>query len=338
MGDSGAMLLGFTLAAISVAGPAEDGRVWRRSFLPLLVLAVPMLDTSFVVAKRLKYRQPIYVRRRARTCTTASCDIGFSQRRAVVYLWVWCATLAARGARDALRPAARSTAHWHAVDSRSTSRAGAARARRLGLHRLPARDREARRTRASGAAPPPTRLPEPRSSRTRRARRRPSAPTSTRGFTPGASSGRPKPAGGRAGCESCRAAVDAPGRQLGDVAAADQGPEARCELLDSRLEGLGVRKVMRVGPPGFLSGRSAGRIGHRVLADDREGPGLPTCAPRESERASSRPRPLDIGATVERPGRPPSVRRSRDHARRTVERRRASRGAELAGRSRRGGR
>ena len=28
--------------------------------LPLVVLAVPILDTGFVVAKRLKYRQPIY--------------------------------------------------------------------------------------------------------------------------------------------------------------------------------------------------------------------------------------------------------------------------------------
>ena len=30
-------------------------------FFPLLVLAVPIIDTSFVVAKRLKYRQPVYV-------------------------------------------------------------------------------------------------------------------------------------------------------------------------------------------------------------------------------------------------------------------------------------
>ena len=31
MGDSGALLLGFTLAAVSVAGPAEDGGDGRRS-------------------------------------------------------------------------------------------------------------------------------------------------------------------------------------------------------------------------------------------------------------------------------------------------------------------
>ena len=28
--------------------------------MPLIVLAVPFLDTSFVVAKRIKYRRPVY--------------------------------------------------------------------------------------------------------------------------------------------------------------------------------------------------------------------------------------------------------------------------------------
>jgi UDP-GlcNAc:undecaprenyl-phosphate/decaprenyl-phosphate GlcNAc-1-phosphate transferase len=61
--------------------------------LPLLVLAVPVLDTSFVVAKRLKSGQPIYVAD-ARHLHHRFMRLGFSQRRAVVYLWTWCATLA----------------------------------------------------------------------------------------------------------------------------------------------------------------------------------------------------------------------------------------------------
>ena len=61
--------------------------------LPLLVLAVPVLDTSFVVAKRLKNRQPIYVAD-ARHLHHRFMRIGFSQRRAVVYLYAWCVTLA----------------------------------------------------------------------------------------------------------------------------------------------------------------------------------------------------------------------------------------------------
>jgi UDP-GlcNAc:undecaprenyl-phosphate GlcNAc-1-phosphate transferase len=92
MGDSGAMLLGFTLAAISVQGLLKTAAL-ATLVLPLLVLAVPVLDTSFVVAKRLRSGQPVYVAD-ARHLHHRFLRIGFSERRAVVYLWAWCATLA----------------------------------------------------------------------------------------------------------------------------------------------------------------------------------------------------------------------------------------------------
>jgi UDP-GlcNAc:undecaprenyl-phosphate GlcNAc-1-phosphate transferase len=92
MGDSGALLLGFTLAAISVQGLLKTAAL-ATLVLPLLVLAVPVLDTSFVVAKRLKSGEPIYMRD-ARHLHHRFMRIGFSQRRAVVYLWIWCGTLA----------------------------------------------------------------------------------------------------------------------------------------------------------------------------------------------------------------------------------------------------
>ena len=57
MGDSGALVLGFTLATVSVAGLLKTASTVVL-FLPLLVLAVPIIDTSFVVAKRLKHRRP----------------------------------------------------------------------------------------------------------------------------------------------------------------------------------------------------------------------------------------------------------------------------------------
>jgi UDP-GlcNAc:undecaprenyl-phosphate/decaprenyl-phosphate GlcNAc-1-phosphate transferase len=92
MGDSGALLLGFTLAATSVQGLLKTAAL-ATLVLPLLVLAVPVLDTSFVVAKRLKSGQPIYVAD-ARHLHHRFMRLGFSQRRAVVYLWTWCGTLA----------------------------------------------------------------------------------------------------------------------------------------------------------------------------------------------------------------------------------------------------
>jgi UDP-GlcNAc:undecaprenyl-phosphate/decaprenyl-phosphate GlcNAc-1-phosphate transferase len=92
MGDSGALLLGYTLAAISVQGLLKTAAL-ATLVLPLLVLAVPLLDTSFVVAKRLKSGQPIYVAD-ARHLHHRFMRVGFSERRTVVYLWAWCGTLA----------------------------------------------------------------------------------------------------------------------------------------------------------------------------------------------------------------------------------------------------
>jgi UDP-GlcNAc:undecaprenyl-phosphate GlcNAc-1-phosphate transferase len=92
MGDSGALLLGFTLAAVSVQGLLKTAAL-ATLVLPLLVLAVPVLDTSFVIAKRLRSGEPIYTAD-ARHLHHRFVRLGFSQRRAVVYLYAWCVTLA----------------------------------------------------------------------------------------------------------------------------------------------------------------------------------------------------------------------------------------------------
>ena len=93
MGDSGALLLGFVLATIPLQGLLKTASIVTL-FFPLLVLAVPILDTSFVVAKRLKYRQPVYVADRQHL-HHRFVNIGFSQRRAALYIWLWCGSLAA---------------------------------------------------------------------------------------------------------------------------------------------------------------------------------------------------------------------------------------------------
>jgi UDP-GlcNAc:undecaprenyl-phosphate/decaprenyl-phosphate GlcNAc-1-phosphate transferase len=60
---------------------------------PLLVLAVPILDTSFVVAKRIKYGQPVYAADRTHL-HHRFLNIGYSQRRAALTMWAWCLVLA----------------------------------------------------------------------------------------------------------------------------------------------------------------------------------------------------------------------------------------------------
>ena len=92
MGDSGALLLGFALGAIAVQGLLKTAAVATLLF-PLLVLAVPIIDTSFVVAKRIKHGQPIYGADRTHL-HHRFLNIGFSQKRAALTMWAWCAVLA----------------------------------------------------------------------------------------------------------------------------------------------------------------------------------------------------------------------------------------------------
>ena len=114
MGDSGALVLGFTLASISVAGLLKTASTVVL-FLPLLVLAVPIIDTSFVVAKRLKYRQPISGADRSHL-HHRFVNIGFSQRRAAATMWAWTATLGAAALATRFIPF-REGGEWHPAET-----------------------------------------------------------------------------------------------------------------------------------------------------------------------------------------------------------------------------
>jgi UDP-GlcNAc:undecaprenyl-phosphate GlcNAc-1-phosphate transferase len=92
MGDSGSNLLGYLLGVAAVIGSLKTQAVVALA-VPLFILAVPFLDTGFVVAKRLKYR---------RTPWTADANhfhhrmarIGYSQRQTVLFLYAWSLLLA----------------------------------------------------------------------------------------------------------------------------------------------------------------------------------------------------------------------------------------------------
>src|SRR5919199_1662509 len=59
LGDSGSNLLGYLLGTIVVQGALKTNAVIALAF-PLVILAVPILDSSFVIAKRIKYGKPIH--------------------------------------------------------------------------------------------------------------------------------------------------------------------------------------------------------------------------------------------------------------------------------------
>jgi len=92
MGDTGANLLGLLLGAAAVQGTLKTNAVIAL-IVPLVILAVPILDTGFVVAKRLKYGRKVY-EADANHFHHRFARIGFSARRTVAYLYAWAAALA----------------------------------------------------------------------------------------------------------------------------------------------------------------------------------------------------------------------------------------------------
>jgi UDP-GlcNAc:undecaprenyl-phosphate GlcNAc-1-phosphate transferase len=112
MGDTGSNLLGFLLATASVQGALKTNAVIALAF-PLVVLAVPILDTGFVVAKRLKYRQPIY-QADSWHFHHRMANIGFSQRRTIAYLYAWTVVMAALALALRFVPYSDNHGHFHA--------------------------------------------------------------------------------------------------------------------------------------------------------------------------------------------------------------------------------
>jgi UDP-GlcNAc:undecaprenyl-phosphate/decaprenyl-phosphate GlcNAc-1-phosphate transferase len=113
MGDCGSNLLGYLLGTVIVEGSLKTNALIALVG-PLVVLAVPFLDTGFVLAKRLKYRRPVYRADRWHFHHRMA-NIGFSQRQTVLYLYAWM--LAMAGLAVALRfvPYSDKTGHLHPV-------------------------------------------------------------------------------------------------------------------------------------------------------------------------------------------------------------------------------
>ena len=91
MGDSGALLLGFVLATVAVQGLLKTAATVALAF-PLLVLAVPIVDTTFVVLRRLRHGEKVFEGDQAHI-HHRFLRRGFSQRRAALTIWGWCLTL-----------------------------------------------------------------------------------------------------------------------------------------------------------------------------------------------------------------------------------------------------
>jgi len=97
MGDSGSQVLGFTLAALALSSSWKvAGTTVTTILLPLLVLAVPILDTTLVTIVRLLERRPVTQGGRDHSSHRLVYH-GLSERRAVALLAAVATAVGATG-------------------------------------------------------------------------------------------------------------------------------------------------------------------------------------------------------------------------------------------------
>jgi len=88
MGDSGSLFLGFTLGAIAVVGLLKVVAT-AALLVPILILGVPIFDTTFAIIRRAAQRRPIFSPDRGHLHHRL-LGMGFSQRRAVLVIYGIC--------------------------------------------------------------------------------------------------------------------------------------------------------------------------------------------------------------------------------------------------------
>lgn len=85
MGDSGSTFLGFVLACISIEGVFKAYAVVSFA-VPLLIMALPLFDTTVAILRRIKNKKPIMSPDRGHLHHKL-IDMGFSQKQAVGILY-----------------------------------------------------------------------------------------------------------------------------------------------------------------------------------------------------------------------------------------------------------
>jgi UDP-GlcNAc:undecaprenyl-phosphate GlcNAc-1-phosphate transferase len=101
MGDSGSMLLGLILAAATISGVGRTDAPTQPELaalaipaaIPLLVLAVPLVDVVWAIGRRIRRGRPVY-RPDKEHIHHRLLEIGHTHRQAVLLMYLWSALLA----------------------------------------------------------------------------------------------------------------------------------------------------------------------------------------------------------------------------------------------------
>ena len=93
MGDTGSQFLGLILASITIIGAFKRVSTFAI-FVPLFAVAIPIADTGYAIIRRIKKKTPISMPDK-KHFHHQLLAIGFSQKQAVVILYLISAILAA---------------------------------------------------------------------------------------------------------------------------------------------------------------------------------------------------------------------------------------------------
>jgi UDP-GlcNAc:undecaprenyl-phosphate GlcNAc-1-phosphate transferase len=112
MGDSGAMTLGFLLATATVVGvgrsapanfKAESVIFYLPVVIPLVILAIPILDTALAVLRRARRGVDVFHADK-RHIHHRLLEIGHGHRQAVLIMYAWTAVIAGAGLALSIAP------------------------------------------------------------------------------------------------------------------------------------------------------------------------------------------------------------------------------------------
>lgn len=95
MGDTGSLFLGLMFSSLSIMGALKVTTAMAL-FIPLLIMGLPVIDTSFAIIRRFIGKRPIFSPDKEHIHHKLM-DTGLTQRQAVFYIYIICGTLGAIG-------------------------------------------------------------------------------------------------------------------------------------------------------------------------------------------------------------------------------------------------
>jgi UDP-GlcNAc:undecaprenyl-phosphate GlcNAc-1-phosphate transferase len=87
MGDAGSLLLGYTLAVLGIKLNFPGRPLASTWMIPIIVLALPIFDTTWVIISRLRRGLPVYLGGKDHISHRLCSRLGMSPARAVVTLY-----------------------------------------------------------------------------------------------------------------------------------------------------------------------------------------------------------------------------------------------------------